>query len=46
VKIYSQYKNRTNTETKKPQLIENQYDEVFICTGGETRTLTPCGTRS
>jgi hypothetical protein len=21
---------------KKPQLIENQYDEVFICTGGES----------
>ena len=26
--------------------IENQYDEVCICTGGETRTLTPRGTRS
>ena len=36
----------TTIEIKKPQLIENQYDEVLICTGGETRTLTPCGTRS
>ena len=25
------YNNRTNQDTKKPQLIENQYDEVFIC---------------
>ena len=38
--------NRKNQDQKKPQLIENQYDEVFICTGGETRTLTPRGTRS
>ena len=38
--------NRTILKIKKPQLIENQYDEVFICTGGETRTLTPRGTRS
>ena len=33
-------------EIKKPQRYDIHIDEVFICTGGETRTLTPRGTRS
>ena len=33
-------------EIKKPQRYDIHIAEVFICTGGETRTLTPHGTRS
>ncbi len=36
------YKNKCCTQTKKPTL----KSRLFLCTGGETRTLTPCGTRS
>ena len=36
----------TIIEIKKPQRYDIHIDEVFICTGGETRTLTPHGTRS
>jgi hypothetical protein len=45
-KISGTYNNQTIIKVKKPQLFCLQRVEVFICTGGETRTLTPCGTRS